>query len=110
MRCQYSKQAPFSDTKLCSLMSNALENAIQASKHIPDSNKQIIRLRAYSKNSKLCIDIYNSYQIEPKFHQGLPVSTEQGARLWHKKHGKYHRKAWRCVSIFNQGRLVYISG
>jgi len=59
-------------------MSNALENAIQASKQIPDSNKQIIRLRAYSKNSKLCIDIYNSYQIEPKFHQGLPVSTEQG--------------------------------
>ncbi len=69
---------PFSDTELCSLLSNALENAIQASKHIPDSNKRIILLRAYSKNSKLCIDIRNSYQIEPDFHQGLPVSNEQG--------------------------------
>lgn len=67
-----------SDTELCSLLSNALENAIQASEHIADSNKRIIRLRVYSKNNKLCIDIRNSYQIEPIFHQGLPVSKEQG--------------------------------
>jgi len=68
----------FSDTELCSLLSNALENAIQASEHIADCNKRIIRLRVYSKNNKLCIDIRNSYQIEPIFHQGLPVSKEQG--------------------------------
>ena len=69
---------PFSDTELCSLLSNALENAIQASEHIPDSNKRYIKLRVYSKNTKLCIDIRNSYQTEPIFHQGLPVSKEQG--------------------------------
>ncbi|WP_199825323.1 sensor histidine kinase [Gorillibacterium timonense] len=69
---------PFSDTELCSLLSNALENAIQASKRLPDRRKRIIRLRVYSKNTKLCIDIRNSYQAEPIFHQGLPVSKEQG--------------------------------
>lgn len=69
---------PFSDTELCSLLSNALENAIRASEHIPDSSKRCIKLRMYSKNTKLCIDIRNSYQHEPTFHQGLPVSTEQG--------------------------------
>ena len=69
---------PFSDTELCSLLSNALENAIQASERIPDSNKRIIRLRVYSKNTKLCIDIRNRYQTEPIFHQGLLVSKEQG--------------------------------
>ncbi|MDW8803159.1 ATP-binding protein [Clostridium sp. A1-XYC3] len=68
----------FSDTELCSLLSNALENAIHASENIPDRNKRIIRLRVYSKNNKLCIDIRNSYQTEPVFHQGLPVSKEQG--------------------------------
>ena len=68
----------FSDTELCSLLSNALENAIQASEQIPDSNKRIIRLRMYSKNNKLCIDLRNSYQAEPIFQQGLPVSKEQG--------------------------------
>jgi len=69
---------PFSDTELCSLLSNALENAIQASEHIPDSNNRYIKLRVYSKNDKLCIDIRNSYQTEPIFHHGLPVSKEQG--------------------------------
>lgn len=69
---------PFSDTELCSLLSNALENAIHACEQIPDSNKRIIRLRMYSKNNKLCIDLHNSFQAEPIFHQGLPVSKEQG--------------------------------
>lgn len=67
---------PLSETELCSLLSNALENAIQASANIPDSNKRIIHLRLYSKNNKLCIDIRNSYQIEPIFHQGTPVSKK----------------------------------
>ncbi|HBN84389.1 MAG TPA: ATP-binding protein [Clostridiales bacterium] len=69
---------PFSDTELCSLLSNALENAIQASEQLPDSNKRVIMLRMFSKNNKLCIDIRNNYQTEPIFHKGFPVSKEQG--------------------------------
>ncbi|WP_352400827.1 ATP-binding protein [Anaerotignum sp.] len=69
---------PFSDTELCSLLSNALENAIQATKNINDENKRNILLRMYSKNHKLCIDIRNRYQTEPIFHQGLPISKKQG--------------------------------
>ncbi|OPZ87851.1 MAG: hypothetical protein BWY74_03300 [Firmicutes bacterium ADurb.Bin419] len=69
---------PFSDTELCSLLSNALENAIQASEQITDSDKRKIQLRVFSKNNKLCIDIRNRYQTEPIIHQGLPVSKEKG--------------------------------
>jgi hypothetical protein len=69
---------PFSDTELCSLLSNALENAIQATKYIPDSNERIIHLYMYSKNNKLCIDIRNRYLKEPVFQQELPISKEQG--------------------------------
>jgi len=68
----------FSNTELCSLLSNALENAVQASKEIPEIEKRIIRLRLFSKNSKLCIDIRNSCHREPEFHEGLPVSREKG--------------------------------
>lgn len=68
----------FSDTEICSLLSNALENAIQATENIADRNKRHIKLRGFSKNNKLCIDIRNSYQTEPIFHQGLPISKEQG--------------------------------
>jgi len=67
-----------SDTELCSLLSNALENAIHACKQITDSSKRFIKLRAYTKNNKLCIDIRNSYQSEPTFNQGHPVSQEEG--------------------------------
>ncbi|WP_070000458.1 sensor histidine kinase [Cellulosilyticum sp. I15G10I2] len=69
---------PFSDTELCSLLSNALENAIQASENIADSKERYIKLRVYAKNNKLCIDIRNSYHTEPIFHEGLPVSKKQG--------------------------------
>lgn len=69
---------PFSDTELCSLLSNALENSIQASEHISDREKRIIHLRVYSKNNKLCIDIRNRYQTEPIIYQGLPISKKQG--------------------------------
>lgn len=69
---------PFSDTELCSLLSNALENAVIASEKMDDQNERAIRLRVYSKNNKLCIDIRNRYQEEPVFHKGLPVSYERG--------------------------------
>lgn len=65
-------------TDLCSLLSNALENAINACKNISDIKKRFIKLRIYTKNNKLCIEIRNSYQTEPVFNQGLPVTNEQG--------------------------------
>ncbi|SHI77142.1 sensor histidine kinase [Lutispora thermophila] len=68
----------FSDTELCSLLSNALENAIHSCRKISNINKRYINLRMYSKNNKLCIDIRNSCETEPTFHQGLPVSKEKG--------------------------------
>ncbi|SHI77164.1 sensor histidine kinase [Lutispora thermophila] len=67
-----------SDTEICSLLSNALENAIHACQNIADKSKRFINLRLFYKNNKLCIDIRNSYETEPIFHEGLPVSTEQG--------------------------------
>lgn len=63
---------------LCSLLSNAFENAIHACEKITDRNKRYIKLHMYSKNNKLCIDIRNTYQIEPIFLMGLPISKEQG--------------------------------
>ncbi|WP_369283018.1 sensor histidine kinase [Oscillibacter sp. GMB15532] len=69
---------PFSDTELCSLLSNALENAVLACESISECGKRRISLRIYSKNTKLCIDIRNSYQTEPVFYESLPVAKEQG--------------------------------
>lgn len=68
----------FTVPDLCSLLSHALENAIYACENVTDSHKRCIKLRMYSKNNKLCFDIRNSYQTEPIFHQGFPISKEQG--------------------------------
>lgn len=69
---------PFSDTELCSLLSNALENAIHACKQIPEKEKRIIHLRMFSKNTKLCIDIRNTYHYEPVISNGLPQTNQHG--------------------------------
>lgn len=69
---------PLSDTEICSLLSNALENAIHAAQSVPDNQNRHIKLRMYPKNNKLCADIRNTFQKEPLFHQGLPVAKEQG--------------------------------
>ena len=88
----------FSDTELCSLLSNALENAIHACENIADCSERCIKLRMYSKNNKLCIDIRNTYQTEPIFHKGLPVSKKPGHGFGTKsmshiveKHGGIHQ-------------------
>lgn len=71
------ESVPFSDTELCSLLSNALENAITACAGVADIERREIRLRIYPKNNKLCIDIRNSYADEPVFAEGIPVSERQ---------------------------------
>lgn len=67
-----------SDTELCSLLSNALENAIHASTLITDTSKRHIKLLLFSNNNKLCIDVRNRYAIEPVIYRGMPVSKEKG--------------------------------
>lgn len=69
---------PFSDTELCSLLSNAFENAINASSKLPEKSQRAIQLRIYEKNSKLCIDLRNRILEPPLFAEGLPLSQVKG--------------------------------
>jgi len=68
---------PFSDTELAPSCQHPgkCHTCIKANN---DISKRIIHLRMFSRNNKLCIDIRNSYQKEPVFHHGSPVSKEQG--------------------------------
>jgi len=72
------KETPFSDSEICSLLSNALENAIRAASPIPDASKRQIRLRLFPRNGKLCIDLRNSFFKKPAFRGGLPVAADEG--------------------------------
>jgi len=95
---------PFSDTELCSLLSNTLENAIHASKQITDISKRIIHLRMFSRNNKLLH--WHSQQLskEPVFHHGLPCQKSRDMALAQKA----WLISWKSTAVyFNfQSRMV----
>lgn len=93
--------ASYKPTDLCSLFANALENAINACRLVqvqndiiinnsynnksdvaPDNinvySDRIITIKVFDKNNKLCINIANTYTVEPAFVNNTPVSDEAG--------------------------------
>lgn len=68
----------FQITDLCSLLSNALDNAIHACSKIPYSEGRYIKLHLYEKNKQLCINLSNSYEEAPVFENDVPVSHQIG--------------------------------
>lgn len=97
-----SNLADYKQTDLCSLFANALENAINAcrqiqpayvstaSKHKSDNQSScnnittdksdnpddFINIKIFDKNNKLCINISNTYAVEPIFINNIPVSDK----------------------------------
>ena len=67
-----------SDTDLCSILSNCLENAMHACQDIFDPQQRRISCRVYIKNEKLCLDIRNTYAKKPVFVNGIPTSHLAG--------------------------------
>lgn len=68
----------FQITDLCSLLANALENAINACVQIENPDGRYITLHMYEKNNKLCLKIANSYVTVPIFEHKLPISKQSG--------------------------------
>lgn len=72
----------FKIADLCSLLANALENALNACTHISEAEQRYINLKIYEKNEQLCINIANSYCSSPKyapvFKDDIPVSYRPG--------------------------------
>lgn len=68
---------PFSDTELCSLLSNALENAIHAVTPLSPVQKWI-SFYCVIRWNKLLIEVKNPFSGEILLHDGLPVSSLEG--------------------------------
>lgn len=71
---------PCSDLTLTSILSNGLENAINAVSGL-EEDKKIIGLKLSMKSGKLLLSIHNAYSIAPMFIDGLPVTNENGHGL-----------------------------
>ena len=68
---------PISDTELCSLVSNSLENALHAT-DILEPAKKWVSFYCGIKHNKLCIEIKNPYSGTVVMRDGLPVSVQKG--------------------------------
>lgn len=68
----------FHSTDLCSLLANALENAIKASSQVEDLSLRYVKLRLFEKSNRLCMELRNGYTTEPVFEYKIPVSQKDG--------------------------------
>lgn len=78
---QYSIRIPeklqFSDVDITAILSNGLENAIQAVLPLPEERRKIV-LDLHMHESKLLLSIKNTFAERPIFRNGLPQSKEKG--------------------------------
>jgi two-component system sensor histidine kinase AgrC len=68
-----------SDTELCALLSNALENAISAAAEIEDEKLRKVYIKAMINNDKLVISTENAYVGEITMEGDLPQSNKKEA-------------------------------
>ena len=65
---------PISESDLCVLLSNALENALHACKGADDS----IEVQTYEKNGKFFLQVANDCREAVRFKDGIPVTDQPG--------------------------------
>lgn len=68
-----------SESDLCVLLSNALENALHACRRLKEKGfETVIEVSAFEKNGKLFLQIINSCGSDITFVHGLPVTKQEG--------------------------------
>lgn len=79
VKAQIPRQIHISESDLCVLLSNALENAIHACCKVKEKGVEAsIEVSAFEKNKKLFLQFINSCDSEVSFVQGIPVTGESG--------------------------------
>lgn len=92
------KALPVSDTELCSILSNGLENALHAVASLDESLKWV-ELHCGIRRNKLLIEIKNPYAGKITMRDDLPVSSREG-------HG-YGCRSIRSIATQNRGLCTF---
>jgi len=72
------QKLPLSDTELCSLLSNGLENALHAAAALKDPSRRTVYFYCGILRNHLLIEIKNSYTGNVVMRDGLPISNQVG--------------------------------
>ena len=65
-----------SDTELCALLSNGLDNAVYSAAQMDEDAQRTVRINCQSHKDKLLIYISNHYRGTVTMREGLPQSTQ----------------------------------
>lgn len=71
---------PCSEVDFSSILSNGLENSIQAVLNV-EQDRRIITLDLHMSNDKMLLSIKNPYSQEPEFIDDIPVTDRKGHGL-----------------------------
>lgn len=88
-----------SDTELCSLISNSLENAITAAAASPDSARRTVAFKAMVHKNKLLITTENAYSGQIVMKDGKPLSALDG-------HG-YGTRSLSSIAEWHGGQAIF---
>ena len=65
---------------LCTLIGNAMDNAIESCCRIPDRERRYIRLHSAAKEDTVVLTVRNTFQTAPDLQNGLPGTTKDDAK------------------------------
>ena len=65
---------------VCSIVGNALDNAIESVSKLGDADKRLIKMAVYTQNDLLIMRFENYLEDKPVFENGLPMTTKQDKR------------------------------
>jgi sensor histidine kinase regulating citrate/malate metabolism len=65
------------DSDLCSIFSNALDNAIECERKIEKESNRCIALKVFRKGDIVCIHIENYCEQFPEMQDGLPLTSKE---------------------------------
>lgn len=76
-KIQIPDDLPFSDIDITSILSNALENALEATLGL-EKEKRYIEFEMFTKDNKYLISVKNTYYHSPQFENQLPKTNNIG--------------------------------
>lgn len=79
VKAQIPRKLHISESDLCVLLSNALENALHACRNLKKEDVDlVVEVSAFRKNTKLFLQIINPCDSNITFVQGIPVTNQPG--------------------------------
>lgn len=81
-RCSIEREIAMSDSDLCIVLGNALENTIDACRQMDNSEKRFISIESVKINGQWLLKVKNSYNGRLKIKDGCYISTKES-----KSHG-----------------------